>query len=86
MNADRTMSEISAYGSDRWCALRLGQSIDWLKKNRQTLEREGFPKKDSLFSLTLKADVETFLAKRARVAQPSSVAEPHNQGANLNEF
>ena len=88
MRADRTMSETSAYGSDAYCALRLGHAIDWFKKNRPVLEREGFPEKDRLFALTLKADVEVFLAKRARVAQPSGVAitEPHNKGANLNEF
>ena len=85
---DRTMDEISAYASDRWCAARLGQSLDWFKRNRETLEREGFPQKDRLFALTLKADVEAFLAKRARVAQPSGAAihEPLSQGVNLNEL
>ena len=67
---DRTMDDISALGSDRWCAAKLGLSLDWFKKNRDTLEREGFPAKDKLFQLTLKADVEAFLAKRRRVADP----------------
>ena len=74
LGKDRTMEDVSAYGSDRWCAAKLGQSLDWLKRNRPVLEREGFPEKDRLFALTLKADVEAFLAKRRRVPNPVDAA------------
>jgi len=77
---DRTMEDVSAYGSDRWCAARLGQSLNWFKKNRPILEHEGFPSKDRLFGLTLKADVEAFLAKRRRMADPDPAAQPPKSG------
>lgn len=80
LGKDRTMEDVSAYGSDKWCAAKLGQSLDWLKKNRPVLEREGFPAKDSLFAMTLKADVEAFLAKRRRVADPDPAAQPPKSG------
>lgn len=89
MKMDRTMEDLSAYASDRWVSGRLGQSVDWLKKNRPALEREGFPQKDGLFGLTLKADIEAFLAKRRRVADPEAAAEhhtPRSKGVNLNEL
>lgn len=70
MKIDPTLSQDAAYGSLRWCAMRLGRSIDWLRDARPTLEREGFPRVDPLLGLTLKADVEAFLAKRRRVADP----------------
>lgn len=83
---DRTMEDVSAFGSDRWCAAKLGQSLDWFKKARPVLEHEGFPAKDGLIGLTLKADVEAFLAKRRRVADPAPAAahpEPLSKGARL---
>ncbi len=83
---DRTFDPVSAYGSDRWVAATLGSSIDWLKKNRPVLEAEGLPKTDRLIGLTLKADVEAFLAKRRRVADHVPAAagnEPRSTGARL---
>lgn len=83
---DRTMEEVSAFGSERWCAAKLGQSLDWFKKTRPVLEHEGFPAKDKLIGLTLKADVDAFLAKRRRVADPAPAAaypEPRSKGARL---
>lgn len=74
------MEDVSAYGSDKWCAARLGQSLNWFKKNRPILEHEGFPSKDRLFGLTLKADVEAFLAKRRRMADPDPAAQPPKSG------
>lgn len=65
---DRTTATESAYGSDHWCALTLGKSDGWFRKNRPRLEREGFPPKDGLLALTLKADVEAWLARRRVVA------------------
>jgi hypothetical protein len=65
---DLTMNPFAAYGSDAWCAERLGKSIFWFRQNRAKLEREGFPPKDALIGLTLKADVEAFLDRRRKVA------------------
>lgn len=74
---DRTFSTNCAYGSDKWVATVLGQSLEWLKRNRPKLEREGFPPKDALFGMTLKDDVQAFLAKRRRVADPDPTATHH---------
>ncbi len=75
MKVDPTFSGDAAYGSLRWCALRLGKSVDWLRGARPKLEREGFPQVDPLLGLTLKADVEAFLARRRRVADPVIAAQ-----------
>jgi len=65
---DPTLNPFAAYASDRWCADRLGKSIFWLRQHRARLEREGFPPKDKLIGLTMKADVEAFLDRRRKVA------------------
>lgn len=65
---DHTFHEQAAYGSDRWVAVTLGKSLDWLRKHRDDLERDGFPRKDKLVNLTMKADVEAWLGRRRRIA------------------
>ncbi len=82
---DKSFSSTCAYGSDKWIATVLGQSLEWFKRNRAMLEREGFPPKDTLFGMTLKADVQAFLAKRRRVNDPDPTAThhgPENSGVN----
>ena len=74
---DKSFSSTCAYGSDKWIATVLGQSLEWFKRNRPMLEREGFPAKDALFGMTLKDDVNAFLAKRRRVSDPASTAAHH---------
>lgn len=83
---DRTFDPVSAYGTERWVAATLGSSVDWLKKNRPRLETEGLPAVDKLIGLTLKADVEAFLAKRRRVPDAVAVSDNHDSrftGVNL---
>ena len=65
---DPTLNPFAAFGSERWCSERLGKSVGWFRVNRPALEREGFPPKDKLIRLTLKADVEAFLDRRRKVA------------------
>lgn len=65
---DHTFHEQAAYGSERWVAITLGKSVDWLKKHRAELESDGFPQKDRLVGLTMKADVEAWLGRRRRIA------------------
>lgn len=65
---DATMNEVSAFGSTAWCAATLGKSVDWFRKNRNKLEGDGFPRVDPLIGLTMKADVEAWLARRRRLA------------------
>jgi hypothetical protein len=66
--ADPTLNAFAAFASDRVCAERLGKSLAWFRVNRARLEREGFPAKDRLMGLTLKADVEAWLDRRRKVA------------------
>ncbi|WP_234464103.1 hypothetical protein [Paracoccus caeni] len=68
---DRTFDAVAAYGSEHWVAARFGRSHDWLKRERPRLEAEGFPPRDRLTGYTLKADVDAWLAKRRRVADPA---------------
>ena len=82
MKIDPTFSADAAYGSMKWCAARLGRSVDWLRDSREKLEREGFPRIDPLLGLTLKADVEAFLARRRRVADPVSAAQHDSRDSN----
>lgn len=68
MKHDPSLSEVSAYGSATWCALTLGKSVDWFRKNRAALETDGFPRVDALTGLTIKADVHAWIARRRKVA------------------
>jgi hypothetical protein len=87
MKHDLTFSDNSAYGSTAWCAQRLGKSVAWLRTHRSRLEREGFPRVDSIVGLVQKADVDAFLARRRKVAdavhQDAHHATTSASGENL---
>jgi hypothetical protein len=84
---DLSLTPLAAFGSDKWCSERLGKSIGWFRTHRPRLEREGFPAKDTLIGLTLKADVDAFLARRRKVAdavhQDAHHAPTSASGENL---
>jgi hypothetical protein len=65
---DRTFDPLSEYGSSAWCAAVLGHAPDWLRKNREALEAEGFPKACEIVRLTVKADVLAWITKRRQYA------------------
>jgi hypothetical protein len=67
---DRTFDPLSEYGSSTWCRAVLGKITEWFRKNRVTLEANGFPKVCGLVGLTVKVDV------RARIR-----LRPHRQKA-----
>jgi hypothetical protein len=73
---DPTLNPLAAFASERWCADRLGKSIFWFRQHRAKLEREGFPQKDKLIGLTMKADVEAFLDRRRKVADAAVTPPP----------
>ncbi|SIT11265.1 hypothetical protein SAMN05421772_11954 [Paracoccus saliphilus] len=84
---DKTFDPVAAYGSEHWIAARFGRSHDWLKRERKRLESEGFPPRDPLTGFTLKADVDAWLAKRRRVADPVQVRaheKPDDKGQRIN--
>lgn len=70
---DRSQSSVAAYGSDAWVALRFGRTVQWFRQHRAALEIEGFPRKDRLVGMTLKADVDAWLARRRTVADADAV-------------
>lgn len=57
-----------AYIPEKLVAYRLGRKEVWLRGKRQTLEREGFPRKDPLIGLTNSDDVDAWIARRRQVA------------------
>jgi len=82
---DRTFAEISAYASDQWCSARVGMAYDrWRRAGRTMLENEGFPSRDPLTGMTLKADVDAWLEKRRRVADPALAQERSERTGRVN--
>lgn len=67
------MTDGPAYISDTLVAFFLGRKVSWLRTNRDALEREGFPRKDKLVGLTLRADLDAWLARRRNVADAETV-------------
>jgi hypothetical protein len=57
-----------AFLSARDVATRLGRSYDWLRDNLDDLVAQGFPERDRLLKLYHAADVEAWIASRARIA------------------
>ena len=57
-----------AFMSTRDVATRLGRSYDWLRDNLPDLVAQGFPERDRLVKLYHAADVEAWIASRAKMA------------------
>jgi len=64
---DPTMDPLAAFGSTRWVAARLGLSSSSFQRRKATLEEYGFPARDGLLGLYLKADVDAWIEARRRV-------------------
>lgn len=59
-------------------AERLGRSRKWFSDHRTALEREGFPRKDSLIGLTSAQDLAAWIARRRMVADHGPAARHHH--------
>jgi hypothetical protein len=64
------MSIQPAYLPDTLVAYHLGRKVTWLRAHRPKLEADGFPRKDKLVGMTLRADLEAWIAKRRSVGDP----------------
>lgn len=64
---------VPEYLSESEIATVMGRSRGWLKVNRLTLEREGFPTVDALVGLTCRQDVLAWIKRRRRVADVTEV-------------
>lgn len=73
---DQTFSEHSLFGSKKWVALSLGQSVDAFGKALPALEAEGFPPMDPVIKRWIKADVEAWVNRRRRIKDNAIVATP----------
>lgn len=87
MRKDSTFNETSAFGSTSWAAQRLGISKDQFIRKREKLESEGFPTRDELTNLYLKADVDAWISLRRRIpdmAQNQLIEKSSRTEVNLN--
>ncbi|NIZ10164.1 hypothetical protein [Pseudooceanicola sp. HF7] len=69
----------TACGDISWAAQFLGMSKRRFSDRRRNLEAEGFPKRDPLLNIYIKADVEAWLENRRTVpeaAPPEPAVEP----------
>ena len=82
---DQTFSAQAAFGSERWCASRVGRSIDWFFRNRDQLEAAGFPRRDPVLKLRCKADVDAWIEKRRQVRDTVGGSQ-HSQEVNFDAF
>mgnify|MGYP000043273923 FL=1 len=83
MKHDRTFSDVSAFGSDAWCAATMGKSVEWFRKMRPTLEAIQFPPKDAITGLTIKADVEAWISRRRKLADRAIVETSDTTGGHI---
>ena len=63
---DPTFSPLSLTGSQAWVAARLGRDYRWFSRNKASLEKEGFPKRDPIVGQWIKADVDAWIARRRK--------------------
>jgi hypothetical protein len=84
---DHTFTTVSMYGSTAWAATVMGVSRDTFYRSRCQWETEGFPPPDPINKHYIKADVETWIANRRRVADKignhATVGHFNNGKANL---
>jgi len=65
---DQTASDASLYGSRQWVADTLGMKLSTFDNKRVKLEEQGFPQRDHLVGLYLKADVLAWVSRRRQLA------------------
>lgn len=82
---DQTLQDCSLYGSRRWVAKTLGMSIHTFDNKRPALEEQGFPKRDHLVGLYLKADVLAWVYRRRQIGDTVKPPETPEQEISFNE-
>ena len=73
----------SAYAGTLWVCERLGRKPDWFYRNKPKLIENGFPDKDPLTNLWIKADVDAWINARRSIRDTNEAPKP-TTGANLN--
>lgn len=80
--ADLTLTDRSLYGSSDWVVMTIGKSKDWFAHNKKRMEADGFPKKDPIISLWIKADVEAWINKRRKFSDNATLI--HMESTEVN--
>lgn len=70
---DPSLSDDALYGSTLWVARRLGMTKDTFFRRRAALGEQGFPTRDPVTHLWLKADVDAWIAKRRRIVDDAQL-------------
>lgn len=81
---DATFATHAAFGSERWCAARVGKSLDWFFRNRDRLEAAGFPGRDPVLRLRCKADVDAWIERRRQIRNDVITMEGSQRSQEVN--
>lgn len=73
------------YAGRRWVAEALGMSPSTFQKKRPQLEDQGFPKRDALIGLYLKADIHAWISRRRQLADKVETPPPQQKDVQINE-
>lgn len=82
---DQSQSAASLYAGRKWVAQTLGISVHTFDSKRPKLEEQGFPKRDALVGLYIKADVIAWVDRRRQLADKIEHSQPSNQEHSINE-
>lgn len=82
---DQTISDISLYGSRRWVAETLGMKLSTFDNKRPVLEQQGFPLRDRVVGLYLKADVLAWVSRRRQLADRMDASTDQGIEVKINE-
>ena len=63
----------AAFVSEHWVAARLGCTYERFRKNRDVLESEGLPPRDSVLRMRIKADVDAWIENRRWLNDPENI-------------
>jgi|OM-RGC.v1.032528248 hypothetical protein len=82
---DHSHPDHALYAGRRWVAETLGMSVSTFDHKRKSLEEQGFPKRDALIGMYLKADVLAWASRRRQVANTIEASPPNEEGPQINE-
>jgi predicted DNA-binding transcriptional regulator AlpA len=84
MKIDRTFNETSLYGSVTWVAATLGLSKTTFCRKLPALD--GFPRRDRVTGLYVKADVQEWVERQRTLAdRATTTPKPQNREPNYDQ-
>tara|TARA_R110000737_G_scaffold288712_1_gene295303 strand:+ start:903 stop:1163 length:261 start_codon:yes stop_codon:yes gene_type:complete len=70
---DHSLKSVAAFGSARWVADRLGVTPPTFHSKRSNMEAEGFPTRDPILNMYIKADVDAWIKNRRKISDSDKV-------------